>query len=104
MMNMPIYLALQKVGLSTQKILHWKFQKKYKLNSNSFVIEIACNDGYLLRNFKKAKIPCLGIEPTRSTAKIALKKGINVIEDFFNSNLAKELKKTNKKSRSNNRK
>jgi hypothetical protein len=38
------------------------------LNSNSLVIEVASNDGYLLKNFLGAKIPCLGIEPTASTA------------------------------------
>ncbi len=90
--------STSKSWLKHSKDFALEVSKKYKFNSNSFVIEIACNDGYLLKNFKKANIPCLGIEPTRSTAKIALKKGINVIEDFFNSNLAKELKKTNKKA------
>ncbi len=35
------------------------------------MIEIACNDGYLLKNFVTAGIPCLGIEPTASTAAAA---------------------------------
>jgi 2-polyprenyl-3-methyl-5-hydroxy-6-metoxy-1,4-benzoquinol methylase len=65
---------------------------RFKLNSNSKVIEIACNDGYLLQFVKKNNIPCLGIEPTLSTAKEALNKGIDVIEDFFGENLALKLK------------
>jgi hypothetical protein len=44
------------------------------LNKNSFVIEIASNDGYLLKNFVKAGIPSLGIEPTKSTADFSEKK------------------------------
>jgi hypothetical protein len=41
------------------------------LGSQSHVIEVAANDGYLLRNFVAAGIPCLGIEPTASTAAAA---------------------------------
>ena len=42
--------------------------KRLGLDSDSFVLEIAANDGYLLKNFLAAGIPCLGIEPTDSTA------------------------------------
>ena len=61
--------------------------EKLKLNSNSLVVEIASNDGYLLRNFKEIKIPCLGIEPTLSTAVEAEKLGIRVIKEFFGSQM-----------------
>lgn len=67
---------------------------KLSLNQNSQVTEIASNDGYLLQYFKELNIPCLGIEPTSSTATVAKEKGIEVIEDFFSSNLAKKLKKS----------
>lgn len=66
---------------------------KQKLNSDSQVIEIASNDGYLLQFFKSKEIPCLGIEPTKSTADVAKRKGIEVIEDFFGERLAKTLPK-----------
>ena len=45
--------------------------ERLDLDENSFVIEVASNDGYLLRNFVDANIPCLGIEPTASTADAA---------------------------------
>jgi len=64
---------------------------KLNLGSNSFVIEIASNDGYLLQYFKEKNIPCLGIEPTASTAKAAREKGIDVQETFFNAALAQTL-------------
>ena len=67
--------------------------KKINLLSSSFVVEIASNDGYLLKNFIEKKIPCIGVEPTLSTAKIAEKKGIPVIKDFFGFNLSKQIKK-----------
>ena len=41
------------------------------LGPTSMVIEVASNDGYLLKNFVAASIPCLGIEPTASTAEAA---------------------------------
>jgi hypothetical protein len=62
-----------------------------ELDQNSSVIEIASNDGYLLRNFVKAGIPCLGIEPTASTAEAAESQGIPVLREFFNEALAQRL-------------
>lgn len=67
---------------------------KLLLDKNSQVTEIASNDGYLLQYFKEKNIPCLGIEPTNSTAKVAREKGIEVIEDFFGAKLAKIVKKS----------
>jgi len=64
---------------------------KLELNKDSLVIEIASNDGYLLQYFLPKGIPCIGIEPTASTAKAAEKKGINTIEDFFSVKLVEKL-------------
>jgi SAM-dependent methyltransferase len=66
-------------------------QKRLSLGADSFVIEVASNDGYLLKNFVAAGIPCLGIEPTASTAAAAEKLGIPVRRDFFGEKLGKEL-------------
>lgn len=67
--------------------------KKLSLNKNSHVVEIASNDGYLLKNFVAAGIPCLGIEPTASTASAAEKLGIPVLRDFFGEALAHTMQK-----------
>jgi hypothetical protein len=56
---------------------------KLNLTTNSLVAEIASNDGYLLQYFLEKKIPCIGIEPTESTAKAAREKGIQTITEFF---------------------
>ena len=64
---------------------------KLGLTSDSFVIEIASNDGYLLKNFCALGIPCLGIEPTESTALESEKIGIQVIKKFFSESLAGDL-------------
>lgn len=61
------------------------------LNQNSCVVEIASNDGYLLQFIAGAGISCYGVEPTGGTAAAARKKGLNVVEEFFGVDLAREL-------------
>ena len=65
--------------------------ERLSLDSESFVIEVASNDGYLLRNFVKSGIPCLGIEPTASTAAAAEAIGVPVLRQFFSKDLGLEL-------------
>ena len=64
---------------------------RFGLTEASRVVEIAANDGYLLQYFKEAGIPCLGVEPTASTATAARAKGIEIVEDFFGEDLAAKL-------------
>lgn len=64
---------------------------RFQLGGASRVIEVASNDGYLLQYVKARGIPCLGVEPTHSTAEAARKKGIEVVEEFFGVGLADDL-------------
>lgn len=68
------------------------------LNKNSLVVEVASNDGYLLKNFLEKQIPCLGIEPTASTAKAAESLGIPVLQEFFGEALGKHLKQSGRQA------
>ena len=68
-----------------------KMTRELGLDAGSYVIEIASNDGYLLKNFVSEGIPCLGIEPTRSTAVVAEKLGIPVLREFFGEALGRRL-------------
>lgn len=61
------------------------------LHGDSLVMEVASNDGYLLKNFVAAGIPCLGIEPTASTAAAAERLGIPVLREFFGQALGERL-------------
>jgi SAM-dependent methyltransferase len=58
------------------------------LNGSSLVMEIACNDGYMLRNFHEWGIPVLGIDPASGPATAAESLGIPVITDYFTEDLA----------------
>ena len=66
------------------------------MDKNSLVAEVASNDGYLLQYFKKKNIKCYGIEPTKSTANAAKKKGIKTFNKFFNTKIEKHLSKNYK--------
>lgn len=68
------------------------------LGSKSLVVEIASNDGYLLKNFMGAGIPCLGIEPTASTAAAAEALGIPVMREFFGEKLGQTLASEGKRA------
>lgn len=65
--------------------------ERFALGENSQVVEVASNDGYLLQYVQARGIPCLGIEPTASTANAARNKGIEVVEEFFGVALARRL-------------
>lgn len=69
-----------------------KMIERFGYSSQSKVIEIASNDGYLLQYFHQKNIPVLGIEPTANTASVSIEKGIDTVVDFFGVRLAKELK------------
>jgi hypothetical protein len=75
-----------------------KMTRQLNLTKDSLVIEVASNDGYLLKNFVATGIPCLGIEPTASTAAAAEKLGIPVLREFFGEQLGKRLATTGKQA------
>ncbi|GGA85078.1 SAM-dependent methyltransferase [Arenimonas soli] len=56
------------------------------------VVELASNDGYLLQYVAARGIPCLGIEPTESTARVARERGIETITEFFGETFARQLR------------
>jgi hypothetical protein len=75
-----------------------KIIRQLSLTASNLVIEIASNDGYLLKNFVDAGIPCLGIEPTASTAAAAEKLGIPVLREFFGEALGQKLATENRQA------
>jgi len=65
--------------------------QRLNLDAASMVVELASNDGYLLKHVLERQIPCLGIEPTHSTAQLAQEQGVPTLERFFGLALAEEL-------------
>jgi SAM-dependent methyltransferase len=61
------------------------------LDESSLVVEIASNDGYMLRNFVERDIPVLGIDPAEAPAAAAVRAGVRTLNTFFGRELAREL-------------
>ena len=61
------------------------------LGADSLVVELACNDGYLLQHFGPLGVPVHGVEPSGNVAEVAMEKGIPTTVDFFGRRLARQL-------------
>jgi SAM-dependent methyltransferase len=68
-----------------------KMASRFGLHENSFVVEVASNDGYLLQYFVRKGVPVLGIEPAANVAKVAVERGVPSLVRFFGTELAREL-------------
>lgn len=75
-----------------------RYRSEFGLNETSFVVEIASNDGYLLKNFVAAGVPCLGFEPAANVARVAEKEGVESRVEFFGSETASNLAKERRKA------
>ena len=64
---------------------------RFGLDQDSFVVELASNDGYLLQYFQENGIPVLGIEPAKNVAAVAIQAGIPTLVKFFGVETATEL-------------
>jgi SAM-dependent methyltransferase len=70
-----------------------------QLDSQSLVMEVASNDGYLLQWYRKAGIPVLGIEPASNIAAIAEReRDVPTLNDFFGREVAQKLSRQGKKA------
>jgi SAM-dependent methyltransferase len=61
--------------------------KRLDLSADSFVVEVASNDGYLLQHVVAAGIPCLGIEPSVNVGAAARKRGVPTVTAFLDEQL-----------------
>ena len=69
-----------------------------RLGPDSFVVELASNDGYLLKNYVEAGIPVLGIDPADGSAKVAEAVNVPTLNTFFTQELARQLSADGKKA------
>ncbi|HEY5264928.1 MAG TPA: class I SAM-dependent methyltransferase [Steroidobacteraceae bacterium] len=66
-------------------------RRRFSLGADSLVIELASNDGYLLKNFLGSGIPVLGIDPSGTVAAAAIQIGVPTLVEFFGESLARDL-------------
>lgn len=72
--------------------------KRLSLGPQSFAVEIAANDGYLLQHFLPLGVPVLGVEPAANVAEAAKAKGIPVVVEFFGTRLADKISRDIRKA------
>ena len=84
----PYYSSYSDSWVKHAKDYSDKMITDYGIGRESFVVEVASNDGYLLQHFVKAGVPCLGIEPADGVAQAAREKGIDTITRFFGQDAA----------------
>ncbi len=94
----PYFSSVSKHLLQHSKENAEDLINKRDLDSDSLVVELASNDGYMLRNFVAHGIPVQGIDPAEPPVQVALKEGIPTICDFFTVDLAKQLRDEGKRA------
>ena len=87
----PYYSSVSPSLQSHFKASVQEIMARRSLNTNSLVVELASNDGYLLTNYVEQGIPVLGIDPAEGPAKVAQQKGVNTLNEFFTRELAETL-------------
>lgn len=65
--------------------------ERFGLGPSSFAVEVASNDGYLLRHVAARGIPCLGIDPAADAARVAATKGVETLVDYFSVDVARRV-------------
>jgi len=92
----PYYSSVSEAYIRHAANYACEIGKRKLLDSSSMVLEIACNDGYMLINFVRENIPVLGVDPAKGPAGEAEKKNIPVIKEFFTVQLAEKLAAENR--------
>lgn len=72
--------------------------KRFGLSTDSRVVELASNDGYLLQYFVASGMPVLGVEPATNVAKVAEAKGVPTLVRFFGKETAEHIVKQGKRA------
>ena len=74
------------------RVLAQRIVDERSLGGGSLVVEVASNDGYLLRSYLDAGVPVLGIEPAENVAQVARERGVETISEFFGMAVAEKLR------------
>ena len=88
----PYYSSFSDYLLQHSRENAFRLIETQKLNENSLVVELASNDGYLLKNFQERGVPVLGIDPAPGPAAAAEKIGVPTLCEFFTTDMAKKLR------------
>jgi SAM-dependent methyltransferase len=88
----PYYSSFSPALLEHSRLNAEELIARRGLGPDSLVVELASNDGYMLKNFRAAEIPVLGIDPADGPARAAQEAGIETLCTFFTHDLARRLR------------
>lgn len=94
----PYYSSFSPALLAHSRANVQDMLERRRLSRESFVVEIASNDGYLLKNYVEAGVPVLGIDPADGPAAAAVKIGVPTLNAFFTRELAETLRNEGKRA------
>jgi SAM-dependent methyltransferase len=94
----PYFSSVSKALLEHSRENALELIRDRKLGPESLVVELASNDGYMLRNFVEQGIPVQGIDPADGPAEVAVKSGIPTMCTFFTTDLARELREEGRRA------
>jgi SAM-dependent methyltransferase len=77
--------------VDSMRVLAGRLTAERGLTADDLVVEIASNDGYLLKHYSELGIPVLGIEPAQNVAAVAQESGVPTLIEYFTSSLGSEL-------------
>jgi SAM-dependent methyltransferase len=87
----PYFSSVSAAFVEHARELSAQMVARERLDSDSLVVELASNDGYLLRHYLDAGVPVLGIEPAMNIAAAAEERGVPTLCDFFTRDLGRRL-------------
>ncbi|MFI1890186.1 class I SAM-dependent methyltransferase [Streptomyces jumonjinensis] len=87
----PYFSSYSTTMVEAMDALSERVVRDLSLSGDSFIVEIASNDGYLLRSYQKRGIPVLGIEPARNVAEAALRAGVPTLVAYFGRDTAHQV-------------
>jgi SAM-dependent methyltransferase len=91
--NYVYFSSYSDIWLAHSKAYCDMARRRFSLQKSSLVVELASNDGYLLKNFLEMGIPVLGIDPSDTVAAAAEKIGVPTLVEFFGAKVATDLKR-----------
>ncbi|MBN7795255.1 class I SAM-dependent methyltransferase [Parahaliea mediterranea] len=94
----PYYSSFSPYILKHSKANVDELIERRKLGPRSFVVELASNDGYLLKNYVDAGVPVLGIDPAKGPVEAANNAGVHTLHAFFGESLARQLANEGKRA------
>lgn len=77
--------------VDSMRLLAGRLTQQLGLTTDDLVVEVASNDGYLLRHYAELGVPVLGVEPAKNVAAVARENGVPTLVEYFTQALGSEL-------------